>query len=104
MHMHMEKLRDLPTGLLIALGALVLVQVSLQVWGLIDLSRREVVPGRRKWVWALVILLGNLVGAIAYLVIGRSVPIPATTDHVPGGDRTGQRRDAVDRLYGKPDA
>ncbi|MBK6306759.1 MAG: PLDc_N domain-containing protein [Gemmatimonadetes bacterium] len=68
----MEKLRDLPTGLLIALGALVLVQLSLQVWGLLDLSRREVVPGGRKWVWAVVILFGNLLGAIVYLVVGQA--------------------------------
>jgi membrane protein YqaA with SNARE-associated domain len=96
--MHMEKLRDLPTGLLVVLGALVIVQVSLQVWGLLDLS------GRRKWVWALVILLGNLVGAIAYLVIGRNAPLPATSDELPSGDRAGNRRAAVDRLYGKRDA
>lgn len=102
--MHMEKLRDLPTGLLVVLGALVIVQVSLQVWGLLDLSRREVVPGRRKWVWALVILLGNLVGAIAYLVVGRNAPLPATSDDLPSGDRAGNRRAAVDRLYGKRDA
>ena len=104
MHTPMEKLRDLPTGLLIALGALVLVQLSLQVWGLLDLSRREVVPGGRRWVWALVILFGNLLGAIVYLVVGRSAPLPATFEDLPGGDRSGKRRAAVDRLYGDRDA
>ena len=77
---------------------LVVVQVALLVFSLVDLARRDHVRGERKWVWALIIVLGNLPGAIAYLVAGR----PAPTLDLPGGVSAGGRdaaRRAVDALY-----
>ena len=50
------------------------VQLATQVYALVDLARRDEVFGGRKWVWALVIVLGNLLGAIGYLVGGRLPP------------------------------
>ena len=89
-------------AIIIALAA---AQVVAQVYALLDLARRDAVRGGRKWVWVLVIALGNLPGAIAYLVAGR---LPATVD-VPGasssasGARTDAARRAVSELYGPRD-
>ncbi|MEO7963943.1 MAG: PLDc N-terminal domain-containing protein [Gemmatimonadaceae bacterium] len=103
----MQHLRDLPLPALVLLGALALLQLSLQAWGLVDLSRRSVVPGGRKWVWAVVIVLGGVVGAAAYLAVGRGAASDAV---LPGGAAASRLEDeaarqrAIDRLYGDPDA
>lgn len=88
-------------GALVALATLVVVQLALQIYALVDLSRREAVAGGRKWVWILVIVLGNLLGAVVYLAVARSVPAPAP----PGGESTSgpARERALDRLYGRKD-
>jgi hypothetical protein len=78
-------------------------QVAIQVYALVDLTRREQVYGGRKWVWALIIVLGNLVGAIGYLVAGRPVPaihVSGSGASAGGGDAA---RRAVDALYGPRD-
>ncbi len=49
---------------------LILVQLGLMVYCLLDLSRRERTKGP-KWVWALVIILGELIGPVIYLLAGR---------------------------------
>lgn len=49
---------------------IVLLQLGLQVWALVDLVKREAVNGP-KWVWALIIILGEFLGAIIYLIVGR---------------------------------
>lgn len=49
---------------------LVLVQLALIVFCLIDLSHRERTKGP-KWVWALVIILGEILGPVIYLLVGR---------------------------------
>jgi hypothetical protein len=49
---------------------ILVLQLGLVIFALYDLSRRERVNGP-KWVWALVILLGQLVGPILYFTIGR---------------------------------
>jgi hypothetical protein len=78
---------------------LVAVQLATQAYALVDLARREAVRGGRKWVWALVIVLGNLPGAIGYIVAGRTTPeldVSASGDHSARGDAA---RRAVDALY-----
>ncbi len=60
------------SGQLIALLVpLVIIQLTLVIIALRDLIRRGKVTGDNKWVWAAVILFGNLVGPIIYLVAGR---------------------------------
>ncbi len=49
---------------------IVLLQLGLMVFTLVDLIRRERTKGPR-WVWALVIIFVNLIGPIVYLVVGR---------------------------------
>ncbi|MBI4202916.1 MAG: PLDc_N domain-containing protein [Chloroflexi bacterium] len=47
------------------------IQLTLQIFALVDLSRRKHVAGGNKLFWALFIILGNLLGAAAYLLFGR---------------------------------
>jgi hypothetical protein len=48
----------------------ILLQLGLMVFALIDLIRREKTRGP-KWLWAIVIVLGELLGPILYLLVGR---------------------------------
>ena len=50
---------------------LVVLQLILMVVALLDLSKREKVRWLPKWAWAIIIILGELVGPIVYLVVGR---------------------------------
>ena len=50
---------------------LLLVQVGLIVWALVDLTKREHVKGGTKVVWVLVILIFEFIGPILYLAWGR---------------------------------
>jgi hypothetical protein len=78
--------------------ALFIVQLSLQLYALVDLMRRDAVRGGKKWVWLLVIAFGNLLGALVYLIAGTR---PERI--IPGGASTASSdaaRRAVDALYG----
>jgi len=46
------------------------IQLGLQAFALVDLVRREKTRGP-KWVWVLIIVLGELLGPIVYLIFGR---------------------------------
>lgn len=46
------------------------LQLILMIIALVDLSRREKTRGP-KWLWALIIILGELLGPILYFIIGR---------------------------------
>ena len=48
----------------------ILIQLTLVVFALADLLRRENTRGP-KWVWALVILFVNMIGPIIYFLVGR---------------------------------
>ena len=50
---------------------LLLIQLSLMVFALIDLAKREKTRGP-KWLWALIIIFGELFGPIIYFVVGRT--------------------------------
>ena len=49
---------------------LVLLQLGLQIWALVDLARREATNGP-KWLWAVIIILGELLGPVVYFIAGR---------------------------------
>ncbi|HUW14100.1 MAG TPA: PLD nuclease N-terminal domain-containing protein [Anaerolineae bacterium] len=49
---------------------IVLLQLGLMVFALVDLVRRERTKGP-KWIWALVVVFVNLIGPVIYLVVGR---------------------------------
>ena len=92
------------TGVAAILLGVIVLQVATQVYALVDLVRRDAVRGDRKWVWALVIALGNLPGAIAYLAAGRMPPTVDATRAGSGASTAGgdAARRAVDALYGPP--
>ena len=87
----------LPTPARVALLALGVVQLTVQIIALVDLARRSAVVGGRKWVWVVVATLGGLIGAAAYLAVGRSVPSP---EREPETGNEGARQRALDTLYG----
>lgn len=95
-----RQLGGMPREGVIALLVLLSLQAVLQVLALVDLARRRSVRGGKKWVWAIVIVGGAIVGATAYLVIGRRA---YTNDAGPDTARDAPRTahdDALDRLYG----
>jgi hypothetical protein len=49
---------------------LLFVQYGLQIWATIDLVYHDNIHGK-KWVWVLVILLGETLGPIIYLLFGK---------------------------------
>ena len=95
---------SLPTGFVVVLVVLGLVQLTLDVVALVDLVRRPVerVALGSKWVWVAIILLVNLLGAILYLAIGRK---PAPVADVPSpGPASLRPGNVADSLYGPRDA
>jgi hypothetical protein len=96
------RLLEVSTTVAALVLALVIAQVATQAYALVDLARRDAVRGGRKWVWALVIALGNLPGAIGYLVAGRSAPEVDASGAGSGASAAGAdaARRAVDALYG----
>ena len=50
---------------------LIVIQLVLMIVCLIDLSKRAKVRGLPKWAWAIIIVLGELLGPIIYLFVGR---------------------------------
>lgn len=95
---------EVSTTVAAILLAILGVQVATQLYAFVDLARRDAVRGGRKWAWALVIALGNLPGAIGYLVAGRQAQTDAA-DNRSGASAVGaaSARRAVDALYGPRD-
>jgi hypothetical protein len=50
---------------------LVIIELGLLIWALLDVIRREYVTGGNKIVWILVIVLVNIIGPIVYFLFGR---------------------------------
>ena len=90
------------TGVAAILLGVIVLQVATQVYALVDLLRRDAVRGDKKWVWALVVVLGNLPGSIAYLAAGRMPPTVDVTKAGSGASTAGgdAAQRAVDTLYG----
>lgn len=56
--------------LILLIIPLVLLQLILMIVALVDLARREKTKGP-KWLWALIIIFGELIGPIVYFLVGR---------------------------------
>jgi uncharacterized membrane protein YidH (DUF202 family) len=100
--LHWLTSRGISTSLAIAIVALGVVQLTLQIWALADLIRRPA-PAQRKAVFAAVIVLAGLIGALAYLAVGR--PMLDEDGHRASGgsgDEAARKR-ALDQLYGPDD-
>ena len=101
-----------PTWMLIGVGLLVLVQIAIEIYALVQLLKTpdERLMFGKKWPWVLIILFVNLVGAVVFLAAGR-LPTPAIDPLATGGvgasgspsavrDRTGAAERAAKVLYG----
>ncbi len=49
---------------------LVVLQLILMIVALVDLAKREKTRGP-KWLWVIIVVIGELLGPILYFVIGR---------------------------------
>jgi hypothetical protein len=58
------------TKLVYLLIPILIIQIGLQIYALVDLIRQPSVRGP-KWAWAALIILGELFGPIIYLLLGR---------------------------------
>ena len=52
------------------LAPLIVIQIGLLVYGLIDLIKRERTKGP-KWVWGIVVIFFSIIGPLVYLLYGR---------------------------------
>jgi hypothetical protein len=97
--LHWFASRGISAPLATAIIVLGVVQLTLQIWALVDLIRRPA-PTQRKAVFGAVVVLIGLVGAIAYLAVGRSMLDQETSsgNAAPGSESA--RRRALDQLYG----
>ncbi|TLM94644.1 MAG: PLDc_N domain-containing protein, partial [Actinobacteria bacterium] len=80
---------------------MMVVQLALQISALVVLVKtpaERINIGGRKWLWALIIILGEIVGPIVFFVVGRK-PVSAVDPlaAAPTADKTSA---AVDALYG----
>ena len=62
----MDKIRELLPFLI----PILLLQLALMIFALVDLVRRERTKGP-KWLWAVIIVVVNLIGPILYFIVGR---------------------------------
>lgn len=62
----MDNLRELIPFLI----PIIVLQLALLVFALVDLVRRPKVNGP-KWLWVIIIVLINIIGPIAYFLVGR---------------------------------
>ena len=95
----MDKILALPMPALVAIGALIVVQLTMQVFALVDVAKRPAAGlTLPKWGWVAIIVLAEILGPIVYWVAGRK-PAAATDVRtaIPAGTRAS---DAADLLYG----
>lgn len=81
------------------IAPIAILGLSILAWALIDVIRRPADRMRYlpKWAWLLVVLLGNTLGQLVYLFVGRDTSKPVA-------DRPGSSAErvtaAADALYG----
>jgi hypothetical protein len=60
------------TTLILMLIPLILIQVGLQIFSLVDLYKHHGArPPAPTWLWVLIIIFGELLGPILYFIFGR---------------------------------
>jgi len=65
--MDLNEARDI----ILAFWPLLILQLGLAIWALVDLIRRKEVKSLSKPIWAVIIILVNFIGPIVYFIIGR---------------------------------
>lgn len=51
---------------------IILIQLALQIYALVDLIKRKKTKNLAPLVWGLIIVFGEIVGSAVYLIVGRS--------------------------------
>jgi len=93
-----ESLTALGPAALAGLGVILLIELGLLAWGVIDWAKRppEQVRGNRV-LWLVLMVLVNIIGPVLYLTIGR---LPKTEDAPFTPAAPDETSSAVDALYG----
>jgi hypothetical protein len=95
-------LSTLPAWVLVVGGLAMVTQLSFEIWVLVKMLQtpaEQITLGGRKWLWAVIIMLVNWIGAIVFLVAGRKpAPVAEVRPSAPAATRAA---DAADLLYGK---
>lgn len=101
--MSLDETLALPTGVLVALGILLVVELILLVVGLVAWARTpaEHMPPPNRWVWLAVVALVNIAGPLAFLLVRRNTR-PAVVPAAPPAAH-GTITDTVDLLYRRED-
>jgi len=55
--------------LILLLIPVYLIQLTLQIYSLINIIKRNKFKYLNKWAWVVIVIFGNLVGAIIYLIL-----------------------------------
>ncbi|TLM78307.1 MAG: PLDc_N domain-containing protein [Actinobacteria bacterium] len=87
----------------IAIGAAVVLQLTLQVLAFLDLMKRPGAWEGRKLVWLIVIFVTEMLGPLLYFAWGKGTFPVAEEADAPAAD-TVKAASAVDALYGAPAA
>ncbi len=101
-------LSDLSTPMLIALGALIVIQMAVLVIALTKLMQTpdERLMFGKKWPWIIIILFVNLIGGLVFLAVGRKPAVVADplASSQDDAERPADRAErAADVLYGSKD-
>jgi hypothetical protein len=94
-------LSTLPVWVLIVGGVVLVAQLTFEVWVLLKMLRTpsdQLTLGGMKWLWAIIILLVNWIGAIIFLVAGRKPA--AAVEATPVRAAASRAETAADALYG----
>jgi hypothetical protein len=93
-----------PPQVLIGLIVVLVVQITLQIAAVISLVKtpaEQVTLGGRKWLWALIIVLGEVPGPLVWFFAGRKSAL--AMDAAARQDVVERTQAAADTLYGPPE-
>lgn len=84
---------------MIAVIAVLLIQIALGVAAFVDLYRRPTatVTTGNKWIWVAVIVISSFIGPILYFAVGRK---PAQAVDQPTAEHKRSSTDIASALYG----
>ena len=107
--MPLDQILDLPTGVLVLLGVVLVIELALLVVGVVAWVRTPEgqMPKPNKWVWLVLILFVQILGPITFLLVRRSearyAAAAAQPEALPGARHAAARAadDTADLLYGR---
>jgi len=59
-------------GIIKLVWPLILIQLAVQIYALVDLFRKGKTKNLNLGIWLIIILFGEILGSIIYLLVGRS--------------------------------